>query len=328
MPKVTGEALDATIHDVAETAGVSASTVSRAFGHPEKVAAKTLDRIRRAAHKVGYEPARRHIGDSKSGNGIVRIGVLLPDINNPFFVEVVEGIQASTPTESRVLLADFEEDEDKERLVIESLRQVSDRLILCSPRIPDEQIQEISKDTPIVVVNRSVPDVSCVGFDNAEVIRKAVLHLRAMGHERIGFCGGPVASHSAMERLEAFKESVRDDFDDLYIGEFPPTFSGGREAADAALNADVTAVIAYNDLVGVGIMKRMNTYGLNVPARLSIVGIDGIPLGEIVTPGLTTVSLPRVEAGKAAIKALWEEKREHISLPSSLIVRESTVRRS
>ncbi|MSS83419.1 LacI family transcriptional regulator [Actinomycetaceae bacterium WB03_NA08] len=177
------------------------------------------------------------------------------------------------------------------------------------------------------VVRGVVEGVGSVHFDNGDAIRKAIRHLRAMGHERIGYCGGPESSRSAWERLEEFKQLLGSECEGEYLGAFSPTFEGGQQATDVALNKDVTAVVTYNDLMAVGFIKRMNTYGLTVPGRLSIVGIDDIPVAEIVTPGLTTVSLPRIEAGKAAVELLMSGRTEVLDLPTNLIVRSSTSRR-
>lgn len=313
-----------TIHDVAAHAGVSPATVSRAFSRPHKVADNTRESIERAARAVGYVPIRRP--QNASARRFTKIGVLVPDLNNPFFAGVIRGIIEGAGANRHILIADFQESVVQELELQSTLRQSTDGLIVCSPRQDDESLVRLSGEFPIALVNRVVKGIPSVHFDNAGAISKALMHLRAMGHKHIGYCGGPEDSHSARERRDEFLKNSEETAACIYLGAFSPTTDGGREATDAVLNSGVTGVIMYNDLMAVGLMKLMTIYELPVPERLSVVGIDDIPVSEVVSPGLTTINLERESAGKAAIKLLDEASVKVTRLPAHLVVRSSTAK--
>lgn len=190
----------------------------------------------------------------------------------------------------------------------------------------------------MVLVNRSVGDLPHVSFDNRAGMQEAVLHLLALGYHSIGYAGGNLLSRSARQRLRAFEEACLEagsEMKGLVLGEFPPTFEGGGAAADAALNAHVTALVVYNDIMAIGLMHRLLSYGLTLPGRLSVVGFDNVPIAAMVTPSLTTVDLPRIEAGRLAAEVLNAVlggtiprvsgiDSTHVILPARLVVRRST----
>lgn len=325
-----------TIKDVAAAIGVSASTVSRAFSRPEKVDEETRRRIVAAADELGYRPnkAARALNTGRTGC----IGAVLPDLENPFFAGVLKGIeQAEDEFGYQTLVADTGEHEVSERRAIEALAPHVDGLLLCSSRLDDDEILTINQQRRVVLVNRAVGDLPHVSFDNRGGMQEAVGHLRALGHRRIGYAGGNLSSRSARQRLRAFEEMLGGagpDEGGVVLGEFAPTFDGGGAAADAALNAGVTATIAYNDVVAIGLVHRLLGYGLPLPERMSLVGFDNVPIAAMITPALTTVNLPRVEAGRRASELLnavlgGEPEKgggaAHVILPARLVVRRSTM---
>ena len=321
----------ATARDVAQAAGVSTSTVSRALSLPHMVRADTRERVRQAAERLGYTPNRsaRGLITGRTGN----VGLIVPDLTNPFFPGVVKGVQAwARDADHAVLIADTNEDPAAEPGLVRALAAQVDGLILCSPRMSDEELQGLRGSTRIVLINRRCGTAPAVTFDNAGGIRQVVAHLEALGHRRIAWLGGPRSSWSNRERTRALRAATSAAGLDLVaIGNFPPSFEGGVAAADQVVASGASAVVAYNDLIALGVVSRLQARGIRVPARLSVVGIDDIPMSGMSNPALTTLALPEEQAGRVAVDLLLGlienpdsgpgPRRE---LPAHLLVRGST----
>lgn len=325
--------MTATIRDVANAAGVSASTVSRAFGRPEKVDDDTRERILSSARALDYQPNRaaQSLITGRTGN----IGIVVPDLGNPFFPSVVKGAQTRAHELGySVLLADTDEDAAAEPLLVRGLARQVDGLILCAPRMSDRELLEAQEQCPIVLVNRRVSGVPAVTIDNAGGMGQVVNHLHALGHQRVGYVAGPASSYSNLERQEAAeKHLAAAGLVYVLIGAYEPSFDGGARAADAVLLADVSAVVVYNDVMAIGLVSRLTGYGVSIPAELSIIGFDDIPIASMVTPPLTTVRIEREQAGRMAIEHLRDllmARRGQIDPPpelgTELVVRGSSAR--
>jgi LacI family transcriptional regulator len=321
----------ATVRDVAEAAGVSTSTVSRALAMPHMVKPETRDRVRVAADRLGYTPNRaaRGLITGRTGN----IGLILPDLTNPFFPSVVKGVQAwAREHDYAVFIADTDEDPLAEVSLVRALSKQVDGLILCSPRMTENDLQSVLPETCIVLVARRFANAPSVTFDNAGGIRQAVAHLEALGHKHFAWLAGPRTSWSNRERSRAVRAATAATGLELTnIGHFPPSFDGGVAAADQINASAATAVIAYNDLMALGVISQLATRGVRVPDQLSVVGIDDIPMSGMSNPALTTVSLPKEQAGRAAVDLLLaqieqstDEPSQRRELPAQLIVRAST----
>jgi DNA-binding LacI/PurR family transcriptional regulator len=320
-----------TITDVARAAGVSPSTVSRALSVPQKVDPATRERILRVADHLGYLPSRaaRGLITGRTGN----LGLLLPDLTNPFFPSLVKAVQhRAHRSDYQVLMMDTDEDPDVELGLVRSLTKDVDGLILCSPRMRLAQLREAATLGPTVLVNRRARRLPAVVFDNVDGMRRIIGHLAGLGHRNIGFAGGPRSSWSNNERLRGLRE-VTAEFDVRLqeLGHFPPTFEGGRIAAEGTLISGVTAVLGYNDLVAAGLCSAMAERGVDVPADLSVVGIDDISIAGLVRPALTTLALRTDVAGRAAVDLLLQLLAEQtdgaapqVDVPSELVVRETT----
>lgn len=292
----------ATVRDVALRAGVSISTVSRALSAPGMVSEATRDRVLTAARELGYRPnaAARGLRVGRTNN----IGLLIPDLENPFFASVTKGVQSRARAAGyAVFVADSDEDPAQELELVASLTAQVDGIILASPRAADADIIEAVEGRTAVLLNREVEGVPSVTVDNRDGMRQVISHLRALGHRSIGYAGGPAQSWSGEQRrLGAL--SVVEQFPDVTItelGHFRPYFSGGYPAADLALAADITAVIAYNDLMALGIVDRLRQRGVDVPGEMSVVGFDDVSVATLVSPALTTVQIPRAGLGRYGV---------------------------
>ena len=179
-----------TISDVATAAGVSASTVSRALTRPERVDAETKARIFAQIERLGYKVNRaaRGLVTGRTSN----LAVIVADLANPFFPDIVKGIQLRAQRHNlTTLLADAGENPDAELNLVGSLAPQVDGIVLCGSRMSEEQLAKARQLAPVLLVNRATPGHPAVTVDNADGMRQAVRHLRALRHRRIGYVGGP-----------------------------------------------------------------------------------------------------------------------------------------
>jgi DNA-binding LacI/PurR family transcriptional regulator len=318
------------IRDVARLANVSPATVSRAFAEPGLVRQETLQRVLAVAEELRYRPSRaaRSLTTGKTGN----IGVIVPDLGNPFFSAILKGGQArAREADHAVFLADAEENPRLEMELVRAMARQVDGVVICSSRLSEAQLQQLRKDTTLVLLNRRVRGVSAVLLDSAGGMRQALEHLEALGHRRIGYLGGPAQSWSDRERRRGLRARARGrSLEVIEFGPFAPQFEAGQHAADLAVAAEVTAVVAFNDLMALGVLSRLADRGIGVPHEISVVGFDNILMAGMATPQLTTVALPLEQAGRVAIELLLEQLAQPGSgtqeqgLPAQLIVRAST----
>ncbi|MFE7406131.1 LacI family DNA-binding transcriptional regulator [Isoptericola sp. NPDC057559] len=318
-----------TLRDVARAAGVSPATASRALSDAPHVSPANREQVARAAASLGYRPhpAARALTTGSTGT----LGLVVPDLANPFFAAVAKGVQARAHETGRdVLVADTDEDVTAEPDVITRLGDRVDGLVLCSPRMPADDLGALVGGGRVALVNRETPFAPSVSFDLADGVRQALDHLRALGHERVAYVGGPATSWSDGERRRALAGGAAahgvPPVTDL--GAFRPTHGGGVQAADLALAAGSTAVLCFNDLVALGVLARLHARGVATPDDVSVVGFDDVPAASLVTPALTTVAVPLARAGREAVDLLAADPAggspEHRRLPVELVVRAST----
>lgn len=323
--------MSVTIRDIAQLAGVSASTVSRVFGWPEMVSEETRERVQAVASSVGYTPNRaaRGLITGRTGN----FAVLVPDLVNPFYPGIVKGVQLQADVaDYSVYIADTGDSEGELRLARDLANQ-TDGLVLCSSQLSEAELRSLAEQTAVVLLNRTVVDIPSVTFDNRDCIRQALGHLKALGHRHVAWVGGPLTSWSSATRTTAIHEEAEAAGLTLSdIGTFAPRFDGGVYAGDLVLASEATAAIAYNDTVALGVVHRLRARSVAVPDDFSVVGIDGSLMGEISSPALTSVSLPLERAGRACVRVLLHlldgagtsEQDLHPVLPAELMVRDST----
>ncbi len=314
--------------DVAREAGVHPSTVSRVLSRPQLIGAPTRTAVQAAIHKLGYVPNRaaRQLAGGRSGN----IGVLVPDITNPFFAHVVRSVQQSCRAAGRtMLLADTDQRAADELSQARALAGNVDGFVVCSPIAPTEQWLSVAGDIPLVFVNRRAVGVASVAVDQHSIVELGVGHLRAVGHRSIAVVRGPEAYWSGSER-----DRVIDTLDDVVaIGPTRPDFEAGMALAEHVLDTNATGVLAFNDLQALGIMAGCRAVGRSIPSDLSVVGSDDIAAAAMSDPPLTTIAAPVRQLGDTAFGLIDElldgsNDRPETSVPVTLIVRGSTARRS
>ena len=320
----------ASLRDVARVADVSLATASRAFAQPDRVTPERRARVERAAAQLGYRPARRALQPSGPAGPGRSIGLLLPDLQNPFFAGVAKGVQLQARTAGlSVVIADTDEDPRVEAEVMARMDQQVAGLVLCSPRMPDQALAALPVDVPAVLVNRQSAHLRAVTVDNLDGTRQALAHLHALGHRRVAYAGGQPGSWSDRERRNGLEVAAAalGDVELIQLGHFPTVFDGGVAAADLVPPSGATAVVAHNDLMALGIVDRLRQRGGLVPGRVSVVGFDDVPGATQVTPALTTVAVPLQRLGRAAVELLLDDDDADggdVTMPVSLVVRGST----
>ncbi|MFE7507905.1 LacI family DNA-binding transcriptional regulator [Promicromonospora sp. NPDC057488] len=337
-----------TVHDVARAAGVSISTVSRALTAPERVAATTRDRVTRVAAELGYRPNLAASGLRMGRTHAV--GLLVPDLENPYFASVTKSVQARARAEGyEVFVADTDEDADVEPELIGALAARTDGLLLASPRSGEAELRAALDGLTAVLASRELPaaasgpgtdsgpdgdapapdTVPFVAVDDADGVAQILGHLHALGHRRVGVAAGPPSSWSGRRRVAGLVDAAaRWDLELVRLGTFQPYFAGGTQAADHAVASGVTAVVAFNDLMALGILDRLRQRGIDVPGRMSVVGFDDVQLATLVSPALTTVHAPLARLGRRAVDLLLARLRggtpASVQLPVELTIRGSS----
>lgn len=282
---------------------------------------------------MGYRPNRNARGLITGQSG--SIGLVVPDLENPYFGSVCKGVQERARASGySVFIADTDEDPSVESEVVRTLSKQVDGVILCSSRMDDDELLRLATPKPAVLANRELAELPSIVFDNGGGMRMAIRHLASLGHSRIAYAGGPRQSWSNGRRRSALKRFGDENkgLELVQLGDFSPTFGGGVVAADLAIASGATAVIAYNDLIALGMMDRLGQRGVSVPDQLSVVGFDNVPVSTFVRPNLTTVSLPRVQMGRMSVDLLLDilsgsqkpPRLLHHELPVDLVVRHSS----
>jgi DNA-binding LacI/PurR family transcriptional regulator len=319
------------VYEVARRAGVSIATVSRVFTRPQVVADATRLRVQAAADELGYAPSAAARAMARGGAGL--LGLLVHDLANPFHAAIVKGVQREARRAGLLLhCADYGDQPADEVTVIRELVKQVDGLLLYSLRPPDDpQLAEAVGLGPTVLIDNPVPAVPAVLMSSADGIAQAVEHLQALHHESLVYLSGaPPQAYPAVDRRRAVEDSCRRRSLDLTVlGPFRPTFESGVRAADLVLATEATAVIAFNDQMALGLIRRLTERGVRVGTELSVVGVDDSWVAGQVTPSLTTIRMPCAQAGALAARRLIDgmagkrDTGEKITLPTELIVRSS-----
>lgn len=282
----------------------------------------TLERVRSSVDALGYVPngAARQLAGGRTS----RLAVVVPDVTNPYFGALVQAAQRRADDDDElVVLADTGQRPQREIGAVRAFAGDVDGIVLCGSVAPVGALREAAGSTPLVSVNRRMRAVPSVVIDQSAVVDLAVGHLRQLGHDRIAFVRGPSAYWSVelrTRRAEALGI--------VTLGPVEPTDAGGRSILGALRESGATGVLAFNDVVALGLLAAAAQQGLAVPGDLSIVGSDDVPLAAMVHPSLTTVSGRADALGSAAVDlvhdALAGRAPDAVALTPDLVVRAST----
>ena len=323
-----------TIKDIAKIAGVSHTTVSRALRDSPVIAPGTIHRIKTIAAEQGYLPSA--MGRGLKTRHSRALGVIVSNLADPFWGEVLQGIEAVLhPAGYSLIVSASRRDKQREKEIVRAMgeRRV-EGVILCSPPFSPEHGRSLQGyGLPLVVVNnQSAEDAQySIYHDNEYGIRLAVRHLIDLGHCKIAFLGNLQGGRTTMERESGYRAemgaaglSVPDDF--VVMGS-ESTPAGGYSAAEhlVALSERPTAIVCYNDHMAVGVYSALYRAGLSVPRDVSVVGFDNILISAYLTPPLTTFSQPMhhlgAEAARLLLSLLEEQDGETPPAPRAICVR-------
>lgn len=320
-----------TIKEVAQQSGVSIATVSQILnGNEQKFSPKTVEKVLAAKTALNYEPdyfARRMIVKKSK-----TIGVLIPDITNPFFSTLVRGIEGVLYRENFItMLCNADLDTKKEVDYLEELsRRGVDGYIIASSAISNQAINDSlrKKNLPYIVLDQKKAE----GFSDAVLTddyaggKLAGEHLSQLGHQKVAIVLPEDATENIRTRLTGFQKM----YPDVVLIHAELSKAGGRKAAEEIVQTDVTAIFAINDELAFGIYLGLADLGKKIPQDYSVIGYDNIDMCEYVTPQLTTIAQPIYELGQTTAELLldriaqpeknWEEQ----TLPVQLIQRFST----
>jgi len=300
------------IKDIARTAGVSHSTVSRALGDSSLVSAETKARIQRLARDMGYSP------DAQARSLVMgrtrTIGVVVTTIADPFIGEIVQAVESTARDHGyTVILVSSNAEPDREIRAVEMLwSKRVDGVIVTSSRIGALYHDYLERlGVPVVLINNRSRQgglyTFAVNVDNRHGGCLATNHLIELGHRRIGYLTGPADHSDDLDRLAGYRQALAEAgiaFDPALVVPGTGRADAGEQALPVlmALQAPPTAVFCYNDVTAIGLMHAARQVGLSVPDDLAVVGFDDIPFALYNYPPLTTIAQPKPEMGKSAVE--------------------------
>lgn len=322
-----------TIKDVAKASGVSIATVSQILnGNTQNFSPKTVEKVKKIKDEMNYQAdyfARRMImKESKT------IGVMVPDITNPFFSTLVKGIEDVLYKENFVtMLCNADTDDTKESIALEELsRRGVDGFIIASSAISNEAIDKLLrvKKHPFIILDQKSFDKESdiIGTDDFTGGQLAANHLKDLGHKQVAVVVPNNITVNIQHRLDGFKSIYEED--NITLLETSLSKEGGKSIAPKIISTNVTGIFALNDELAFGLCHGLRLLGKNIPSDYSIIGYDNIDMCEYVEPSLTTIAQPIYELGQQTAymmlqrlshpDELWQNKK----LPVKLIKRNST----
>ena len=314
-----------TIYSIAQAVGVSPSTVSRAMSRPELVKESVREAVLAASRELGYTPNRAARGLATGRTGV--IGMLVPDVQNPFFPPLIRAVQvAARNHDAELLLIDSELSASAERELVSRIRPQVDGVIVASPRLPTATLRDVLAGMPAVLVNRSARAVASVVVDNTPALQEIGDRLLELGHRRVALLRGPRAAWAATHRAKAVRAwAERAEVELVEIGPLEAQFAAGRDAAAQIIDADAGAIFAFDDLMAAGVIAGLSYRGERVPHDRSVIGCDDVLLAQTMTPSLTTVTAPFEDLGRSAVELLEEAvaggAARTVSLPGKAALR-------
>ncbi len=305
------------IKDIADAAGVTHPTVSRALNNSTLISEPTRTRIQRIAREMGYTPDA--VAQSLQTRRTHIIGLVVASIGDPFFADLVKGVEeVARPAGFSVFLNSSRNDPEQEIQVIETFhRQRVDGILVASSRIGTEHVERLARiNVPVVLVNSQAEGehdfLHSIAVDDRVGARRAVEHLIELGHRRIAYIGVTNRPKSNKRRLRGYQDAleaagIESDPEWIRIVDLDPALEdsdalAGKQAADQLCGSDVTAVFCYNDMVAVGALLACREADVAVPQEVSIIGFDDIDLARYVHPALTSVAQPKRQMGSIAMQ--------------------------
>lgn len=327
----------ATMKEVAKLAGVSVATVSRVLNDKPNVSPELRSRVLQAVEKLNYQ--RNRVARSLRAKTSLIIGLIISDIQNPFFTSVVRGVEDVAYDHGyTLLLCNSDEDPTKERLYIDIMLAEKVAGVIISPVAEVDNYSSVllQAGVPVVAMDRRMRDleVDTVVVNNVEGVYQAVGHLIEQGHRRIGFIGGPTRTTTGRERQEGYQKALAEhglgsEQGLVKIGDFKQDSGYQRACELLEMDDPPTAIFTANNLMTLGALNAIHEKGLNIPRDMAIVGFDDMPWAPSLDPPLTAVAQPTHELGCTAanllLQRIADKDREivEMKLEPTLIIRDS-----
>jgi len=328
-----------TIKQIAEAAGVSLSTTSRALNGKADVSEETRKRVMEIAQKLGYLPNRSAVSLKKSRT--YTIGVVVEDNSNPFWSEVLKGIENAAHREGYHVIftntnRNYKNEVENIKLLLE--RRVDGFLIVPNQERYDDLLELKERNIPFVIMGRHVDflRVPMVYNDDVKGGNIATSHLIEKGCRRIAFIGAQPYNSASIERKKGYEKALKDagiGIDESLIKISRDPMKNGVMEVESAYkhmkellekNISFDGVFAYNDLMAFGVLKALKEEKISVPDKVKLIGYDDIFYSSIITPSLTTLKTKKQILGEIAFDLLLNKKKDEIVLDVKLLVREST----
>lgn len=319
-----------TIIEVARAAGVSPATVSRVLSGTVPVSADLTARVRQAVDHSGYRP-------NPIAQGLLRgtthsVGVVVPDLTNPYFAEVLKGVTMAAGRHGfRTIVSDTDEEPAAETDLALELAHWADGVVLCSPRMSERSLALLARQLPrLVLVNRILRGrpLPTVVVDFRAGVVALCDHLRALGHQHVVYLRGPHRAWSERERQRGLRDASARGLQVTQLS-CGSTAADGYRMAPEATQTGATAIVAFSDHVALGTLTRLRELGIRVPEDMSLTGFDDIQFSQLTTPPLTTVRIVKTELGRFAWERLEESKgivanQRSVVIHPELVARGST----
>jgi LacI family transcriptional regulator len=335
-----------TIRDIARLAGVSVATVSGVLNNKPTIKPKLVERVRKAMDALDYHPD--HVARSLRVRRTRTVGIIIPDVTNPFFTDVIRGVEQEAQNSGySVILCDSNEDSELERRNLNTLlsRRV-DGVLLAPATAPSVHDLRIHQRVPIVLIDRAP-----VGFngpavltDNFGAAYEGTQHLIKLGHRHIAIIAGQLGLSNGLDRLEGFRKALQEEhlaLPDEYVQKGNFQLEGGYRCGLELMRlpSPPTAIFSCNNKMTLGLMRSLVEMRVNCPEAVSVLGFDDFEWSAYFNPRLTTIAQPTYEMGKQAmqvlLRTLQASDSEHqvsaqtvVRLKAELRIRDSTASRS
>jgi LacI family transcriptional regulator len=331
--------MDVKIVDVAARAGVAPATVSRVLNNSSKVTPKTKEKVMKIINELGYHPnaAAKNLRSQKT----MTIGVIVPDISNSYFSEIIKGIENIAYSKKyKVIICDTENNEEKELEFLNLLTtRTMDGVIMVAPMLSTEVIYTIANQGySIGIVGRQLDHdrIPCILTDNVKFSMQVVSHLVERGHREIAFINGSAHAVDSYDRLEGYLKALREHqipFHPELIENGNFIESDGYEAIKRlfAKKIPFTAVFSANDEMALGVYRACSEFGIQIPTQLAVVGVDNNRISKYIQPPLSTVNQPKYTMGALLVEKLIDMMNDNefadqrvFKVDSELLIRGSS----
>lgn len=327
-----------TIYDVAEKAGVSITTVSRVINNTGRISEKTKQKVLKVMEEMRYQPSV--VASALTGKRTRTIGLIIPDVANPFFAEIARRVEdRGRELGFNLLMCNTDNNPETEEMYLEVMKQKRvDGIIIGTTTSHYREVQNLLKEQfPVALIAQDIPElvIDVVSVDDFLGGYQATSHLISLGHHQIAIIVGDQNRTSDKYRLQAYRQALEDNgigYDERYVFRTDYSIEGGKRAAYQILQLAKrpTAIFCCFDYLAVGVYQASRELGVHIPNDLSVVGFDNTLLATIIDPPLTTIAQPVDEMGRQVMDLLVAEiegekqTKKRIILSPELIIRQST----